>query len=96
MKLKLEHVDAPKRFAVAPLLDVIAATFHPAKHFERRYVVSHTARRLGVDRSVIYRAKHVGLDEFTADLWACRLGLHPSEIWPTWWSSHDATQAVAE
>ena len=75
------------RYPVAPLLERIAAGFHPAAPHERRYVTAYAARRIGVERYAIYHAKRVGLDEHRADQWAIAAGYHPAEVWPNAWES---------
>ncbi len=42
-------------------------------------------RRTGVHRWQIERWRQTGLTEAQADHLACRLGIHPSAIWPEWW-----------
>ncbi len=65
-----------------PLLEV-AWTRTP----ERSIVAA--AAEIGVDPSLIHRHR-AGLKDATADLWACRLRRHPSEIWPDWFDAvHD-------
>ncbi len=44
------------------------------------------ARAAGIQRRQIERWKVTGLTEAQADHLACRLGVHPSAIWPDWWS----------
>ena len=45
-------------------------------------------RRLGVNRRQVYRWRTAGrIGVVTADRVACRLGLHPCEVWGNdWWS----------
>jgi hypothetical protein len=47
--------------------------------------VSHLVTFLGVHRWTVQRARVSGLDVFTADRWACTLGLHPVEVWGDAW-----------
>lgn len=42
--------------------------------------------RLGWSGSRLSRHRSSGLTETEADRTAIRLGLHPSELWPEWWS----------
>lgn len=44
------------------------------------------ARMLDVDPTYISRWRRAGLTWATADEVAIRLGLHPGEVWPEWWS----------
>lgn len=47
--------------------------------------VVELAARLRVSRPTINRWRAVGIIWSHADEAACRLGLHPSEIWPDWY-----------
>lgn len=40
--------------------------------------------RLGVANTNIYRHRKYGMAPEVADRMACRLGLHPSLLWPSW------------
>jgi hypothetical protein len=44
------------------------------------------ARLVGAHRRQVYRWRDDGLSERLADRSACRVGLHPSNIWPEWLS----------
>ena len=45
------------------------------------------ALRLGVSWATYCRARTVGLTWQQADVWACRIGKHPSEVWGmAWWA----------
>lgn len=48
--------------------------------------VALVARRLGVSRTTVQRSRRDGISYYTADQFACRAGLHPSNVWPDqWW-----------
>lgn len=49
--------------------------------------VSCLPRRLGVSSTTVKQAATAGLTDRQADLWACRLGLHPGTVWPAWWET---------
>lgn len=76
-----------RRYPVGPLVDAIALDFNPVNHWEAGHIIGYVSRRLNVDRSVLYRAKHHGLTEETADRLACRAGFHPCEVWDDWWDA---------
>lgn len=44
------------------------------------------AMALGVSKRHVLRAAKEGLTAEKADAWACKLGLHPSNVWPEWWT----------
>jgi hypothetical protein len=64
----------------------------------RPFAVADLARRLGINpadtkslhlavgitRRWIRRYRTCGLTARQADIWACRVGLHPLDIWPHW------------
>lgn len=43
------------------------------------------ATQVRMSRSTVWRHRD-GLSADEADTWAARCGLHPSEVWPAWWS----------
>lgn len=57
--------------------------------------VTELARMLGVDRATLHRAARPGLTVRRADMWACRLGVHPACVWPDWWHI-TGVEALAE
>jgi len=61
------------RLPVAPLLDGHAT-------------VNDAARHLQVHPRQVHRWQHNGLTVNEADRVAVRLGVHPSAIWPDWWT----------
>ena len=64
-------------FDAAPVLHQIDRQFSNSKQ---------AAEALGVDRYAIVRWRDgMQLKERTADIIACRLGLHPIELWPDYW-----------
>ena len=66
-------------FPLAPLLEVAG---HPS--------LRRLALLLGVNGSALSRANATGLTWRQADTWACRIGKHPAEVWPSvWWSACD-------
>jgi hypothetical protein len=54
--------------------------------------VALVARRLGLSRTTVQRARREGISYYTADEWACRVGLHPSNIWLEWWAMPASTE----
>lgn len=57
----------------------------------RADTVEELAVALGTNTKQIARWRQDGLPEHHADRIACRLGRHPSAIWPEWWPDEDAT-----
>lgn len=67
-----------------------------ARVFDARYLMDFAggdtygeiALRLRVRGGTVGRWVKVGqhFNELEADRWAYKLGVHPSEIWPNWWS----------
>jgi hypothetical protein len=55
---------------------------------------------LGIGRRWIRRYRLVGLSEMQADRWATAAGLHPGDVWPTWWTGgevwHQPDEIVAD
>lgn len=45
---------------------------------------AQAALRFGVTRRTVHRWRHHGLTTVAADEAACRVGLHPVLVWPTW------------
>ena len=41
--------------------------------------------RLGISTTRIHQLRRSGLTDTQADRYACHVGKHPSDIWPTWW-----------
>jgi hypothetical protein len=44
---------------------------------------------LGIGRRWVRRYRLVGLSERQADRWATAGGLHPGDVWPSWWTGGD-------
>lgn len=80
----------PRPFPIAPLL----AAAHVSMAWKLGEMVSAA-------NSTIAHAEANGLTWHQADVWACRIGRHPSELWPVlWWSTcprddDEPEQAVA-
>ncbi len=54
----------------------------------------HIAHAMGTTRRQVVRLRSKGLTYFWADRLATKvLGMHPCEVWPTWW---DVTEAELE
>lgn len=53
------------------------------------------AEVFGVCRRSIWRYFHTGLDEWKADRFACRIGVHPSLIWSDWWMTVEPDEEQA-
>lgn len=49
------------------------------------------ARQLDVDPGYLCRCLDRGLTERQADEWACRLGLHPLNVWGALWTDQVST-----
>lgn len=64
-----------RRFDVAPI-GTIAESFGWSKNT--------LVHRLGTNKRQWDHAVAVGVTGHTADRWACRLGLHPTQLWPHW------------
>lgn len=48
--------------------------------------LQHLARLLGISDRWARELKATGLTDTQADRYACRIGHHPSAIWPDWWN----------
>ena len=48
--------------------------------------IAALAERLKLSPTMLYRLRHHGLSPDQADRLACRVGVHPAMIWPTWWA----------
>jgi hypothetical protein len=46
--------------------------------------LQHLARLLGISDRWARELKATGLTDTQADRYACRIGYHPSILWPTW------------
>lgn len=78
----------PKPFPFEPLAVAIAAELHQTGHPHDgalHGLKSYVSERLGVDFRHLKRAQHDGLSVVQADRYACRVRLHPVEVWPTLW-----------
>jgi len=64
---------AGRRFPLSPIEAALRAAS-----------VSELARRLDVDRTMVYRWRRSGLTWRRADDLACRADRHPSELWAEW------------
>lgn len=53
------------------------------------------AAAVRVDRRWVKRARHTGLTERQADMWATRAGLHPRNVWPLWGELYGAAAVNA-
>ena len=60
------------RYPVQHLLDAANVTAAQAAH------------QLHVSYRQLQQLARFGLPEHLADRWACRLGLHPANVWPEW------------
>lgn len=69
-------------FPLAPLLEVGGTG------------IKTTARALGIDPAQLHRWRRYGLTIDQADEMACRLGLHPIEIWPTEWAAETDAEMI--
>jgi hypothetical protein len=81
----------PRPFAFGPLYDMIVPVPGPTKVVSGAVSrcdgdVAKVALKLGVDRQVVYRGFSEGLGAYTADGLAIRMGMHPVEIWPDWYT----------
>lgn len=62
-------------------------------YFEQGTWANDIAEQLGVQRSTVqrWRWEPTTFDPYTADLYATRLGQHPSRIWPNWFDLPEYT-----
>lgn len=52
---------------------------------ERTYKAA--AVEMGMDDTNVHRYLVAGLSDEQADRWACRVGIHPSLVWPAWFDA---------
>lgn len=69
-------MTAAARFSIADL----EAHLGPAS-------TSAIARSLGVTTRTVWRWRSTGLTELQADRAAIAAGLHPGNVWDTWWAT---------
>lgn len=62
----------PRPFPWGPLEELAGGT------------IARAAALLDVDRTQAYRWRRYGLTVDQADELACRVGLHPANVWPDW------------
>lgn len=60
--------------------------FAPLREAAGIATLAGLARCISVDDAQLHRWRRDGLTVMHADRAAVALGLHPSEIWPTWWT----------
>lgn len=76
------------RVSVEALTDYIRVTYEPDEYdvqTELGFTIGRIADLIGVAPASIHRwRKEGGIPLFSADRAACRLGIHPSLIWPDW------------
>lgn len=66
---------APMRWPLEPLLELTGHTTHTL------------GKALGISGSWVKECRTTGLSDLVADRWACRLGHHPSAVWPDWFDA---------
>jgi hypothetical protein len=78
----------PKPFPFEPLGAAIGAQLHVREHNGTggplHGLKGLVASALGVDFRHLKRAQNDGLSVLQADRYACRVNLHPAEVWPEW------------
>lgn len=77
-----ERID-PHRYPI----DGLVARFETSSEF---------ADAIGANRRHVADALDHGVRWQTADRWACRLGVHPSEIWSDWFDNVDLAVPVPD
>lgn len=76
-------------YPLAPLIALICETNRDTGEATRSE--HHAARVLGASGFSFERAKKDGLSEQKADVWATRVGMHPTEIWTDYGRPTDVT-----
>jgi hypothetical protein len=70
---------------VAPFIEAEWRPLDEVRHRTHIGIVGIAAEALGVSVRTVHHWRVRGLNEQQADHIACRLGYHPSLIWPEWW-----------
>lgn len=83
------------RYSFDALAAVARQRYLPTEHTRISGDIGKVARALNMEPSGIYRWREEGLTWMTADRVAVRLGLHPAEIWPTWFDDADQRHETA-
>lgn len=73
----------PRLFPLQPLLDAADVT------------AGQIGRLCKISGSRVAEAVSGGLTVWEADRLACRLGLHPGNVWPEWWTTIDQHEGAA-
>lgn len=100
----------PRPFTLDDLLDAAARTrglpphrahgcagcrLHPDAYVGPRcFTWGRLAELVGVRERQVQRLRHLGLTWGQADELACRIGLHPSLVWSSWWAEVDEEEAA--
>lgn len=78
------------RWDPAPLIAEAARQWRPSRVDGPTSEIAKAAERLGVTREVVFGWQRVGGPTTdTADEMACRLNVHPLELWPDWHAAYD-------
>ena len=81
-----------ERLPFEDLVPVVRARYRPATQFVSVIGdVGRTVAVTGVNRQTAHRWRTEGLSPLQADRVAGMLGLHPAEIWPTWFELESST-----
>lgn len=88
-----------RRYPLAPLAHILGIELGRvggSQPGQPRAGLAALAEHLGISHTMAQRLNAQGLSDTQADRYACRIGHHPSEIWPTWWAGTDLTEHEAD
>lgn len=75
------------RYPLEPLLELLGPVETRAGGLVMDGRARALAELLGITARSVHRWSRAGMRETWADRAACRLGVHPSLIWPDYWSN---------
>ena len=98
-EISLHRPKEPRPFSLEPVVELARRElrFLNGKAGRRwgQGPIAATAIRLGINRQMVHRWLHEGLGVYQADEIAIMLGLHPSCIWPEWFSMTELADTEA-
>ncbi len=83
------------RYPFDALAEIARQRYLPTEHTRISGDIGKVANVLDMNPSGIYRWREYGLSWMKADEVAIQLGLHPGEIWPTWFEDGEERHEIA-